>query len=345
MLMKNFVIDIHDKASTCGDISARAKVMLELVVDIKNNRMKETKGALSISASGSASLANALPPNAAHWFRGCDVQSVAIGGISWSKITQFDNKGFWWLQSREDNKRTEENTGKTADFNTSNVMDDPSDDTLRLLKLASKLRMSTDTRRSIFLAVMGSEDAIDAAEKLLRLNLKGSQEREIVRVTVECCMHESAWNQYYGILLTRLCTLAKGHRVTLNYCLWDFIKDPSARLNNGRKIAIFSKLCSYIVVSKALPLSSLIKISDLAGDDMDAREQLMWRTFFKSIFVTAKTNEDVRDLFARMAVSKEHKDLKKRTRMFLKHHVGPWLVERNEDDCAVICTQAENVLR
>lgn len=35
---------------------------------------------------------------------------------------------------------------------------------------------------------MGSEDCIDAAEKLLRLGLKGEQEREVVRVTVECCL-------------------------------------------------------------------------------------------------------------------------------------------------------------
>ncbi len=35
---------------------------------------------------------------------------------------------------------------------------------------------------------MGSEDCVDAVEKLLRLGLKGEQEREIVRVTVDCCL-------------------------------------------------------------------------------------------------------------------------------------------------------------
>jgi nucleolar MIF4G domain-containing protein 1 len=36
--------------------------------------------------------------------------------------------------------------------------------------------------------VMGSEDCVDAAERLLRLGLKGEQEREVARVIVECCL-------------------------------------------------------------------------------------------------------------------------------------------------------------
>lgn len=42
----------------------------------------------------------------------------------------------------------------------------------RLLQLAAAARMNTDTRRAVFCAVMGSEDATDAFERLLRLSLK-----------------------------------------------------------------------------------------------------------------------------------------------------------------------------
>ena len=45
-----------------------------------------------------------------------------------------------------------------------------------------------DVRRAAFCVIMGSEDCVDAVEKLLRLGLKGEQERELVRVTVECCL-------------------------------------------------------------------------------------------------------------------------------------------------------------
>ena len=384
-LMKEFVVDIHDKASreTDGDaesarLTTRARVMLDLVVDVKNNRMKDSdrKGVLAnLSGTSAATLANALPPNVAQWFRGSisKIEAVAIGGIPWSKVVRADNKGFWWLQGIHDVGKTKK--GAPTERETMDVIDvydlnevngfiDPSDTSeskAHLLKLAKKLRMSTDTRRAIFLAVMSSEDAIDAAEKLLRLNLKGSQEREIVRVIVECCMHEPAWNPYYGLLLTRLCTLAKGHRVTLNYCLWDLIKDANGndtaegvgangigggnKLKNGRQIAIFSRLCAHTVVSKALPLASLIKVSEFDACDMDTRELLMWKTFFKSVCGLPKTTDDVKDIFGRLADAKEHKSLKRNCREFLKYHVGPWLVEKGEDSAAVRCALAEKCLR
>ena len=41
-----------------------------------------------------------------------------------------------------------------------------------LLQLAAQQRMNTDVRRAVFCVIMGSEDYIDASEKLLSLPLK-----------------------------------------------------------------------------------------------------------------------------------------------------------------------------
>ena len=41
-----------------------------------------------------------------------------------------------------------------------------------LLKLAAAQRMSTDARRAAFCIIMGSEDFVDASDRLLRLPLK-----------------------------------------------------------------------------------------------------------------------------------------------------------------------------
>lgn len=41
-----------------------------------------------------------------------------------------------------------------------------------LLQLAAKQRMNTDVRRAVFCVIMGSEDFVDASERLLRLPLK-----------------------------------------------------------------------------------------------------------------------------------------------------------------------------
>lgn len=58
--------------------------------------------------------------------------------------------------------------------------------------------MNTDLRRSIFAALMGAGDAMDAADRLARLNLKGAQQtRECLRVLLECCLQEREYNTYY----------------------------------------------------------------------------------------------------------------------------------------------------
>lgn len=74
-----------------------------------------------------------------------------------------------------------------------------------LLALAARQRMNTDVRRSVFVAIVGSSDCEDALEKILRLNLKGAQEREIARVIVECCSQEASYNPYYAHLAERVC--------------------------------------------------------------------------------------------------------------------------------------------
>lgn len=118
--------------------------------------------------------------------------------------------------------------------------------------LSLSLHRAADVRRAVFCAVMGSEDCVDAVEKLLRLGLRGEQERELVRVTLECCLQarawccwrggcrmgggggaggcaaphwhhcpfcralqERAWNPYYAHLLLRLCGAGKNHKMTL----------------------------------------------------------------------------------------------------------------------------------
>ena len=43
-------------------------------------------------------------------------------------------------------------------------------------------------------------------------------------MTVECCLQERAWNGYYAQLLGSLVKQVKGHRITLQFCLWDLIK-------------------------------------------------------------------------------------------------------------------------
>ena len=59
--------------------------------------------------------------------------------------------------------------------------------------------------------------------------VQGEAQREVVRVTVECCLQEQTWNRYYAQLLSSLVRAVKGHRITLQFCLWDLIKQVPAQ--------------------------------------------------------------------------------------------------------------------
>lgn len=42
---------------------------------------------------------------------------------------------------------------------------------------------------------------------------QGEQERELVRVTLDCCLQEAAWNPYYAHLALKLTSASKSHKV------------------------------------------------------------------------------------------------------------------------------------
>ena len=71
--------------------------------------------------------------------------------------------------------------------------------------------------------------------------MQGEAQREVVRVTVECCLQERAWNGYYAQLLGSLVKTVKGHRITLQFCLWDLIK----AVRSFNRLPSFHR-CSYV---------------------------------------------------------------------------------------------------
>lgn len=129
------------------------------------------------------------------------------------------------------------------------------EETAALLRLAAAQRMNTDVRRAVFLAIMGSEDCVEAHEKLLRLPLRGEQEREVVRVLLHCCLAEASWNPFYGLLAVKLAVSSKGHRMTLQFALWDAFKD--LKQYSTPQLVSLARLTALLVAKHALPLVML----------------------------------------------------------------------------------------
>ncbi|ORZ30552.1 armadillo-type protein [Catenaria anguillulae PL171] len=140
----------------------------------------------------------------------------------------------------------------------------------KLLQLARAHGMNTDVRRAVFVAVMSAEDYLDAYERVTKLGLTEKQEREVVRVVVHCLQQEKAFNAYYAVLVQHLCSVKHAHKITLQYTLWDYLKDeagsaPEVLSGAGskeaakysRKLAIMAKLVAHLVRTGAVPMAVL----------------------------------------------------------------------------------------
>ena len=90
--------------------------------------------------------------------------------------------------------------------------------------------------------------------------MQGESEREVVRVSVECCLQERSWNPYYVHLLQRLLASSKAHRVTLQYCLWDQFK--LVEQTDMRRLINLAHLTGQLIASFTLP-SSILKVRAL----------------------------------------------------------------------------------
>lgn len=84
---------------------------------------------------------------------------------------------------------------------------------------------------------------------------QSESEREVVRVSMECCLQEGSWNPYYAHLLQRVVSASKAHRITLRYCLWDQFK--LVEQTDMRRLVNLAHLTGHLIATFALSLSSL----------------------------------------------------------------------------------------
>ena len=76
-----------------GGLSKRASLMLDLIVDIKNNR-PSAAGAKAKGTEGRRGGALAvLSPGVAKWVKGCGVDDICLRNLTWAKLLAPDKKG------------------------------------------------------------------------------------------------------------------------------------------------------------------------------------------------------------------------------------------------------------
>ncbi|KAJ7707589.1 hypothetical protein B0H17DRAFT_1166033 [Mycena rosella] len=211
-VVQNKISD-HDEA-----LSSRTRFMVETLTNLKNNKVKRNT---TLNQGGDA--VERMKKFLTGLGKNRHVMAHEPLRVSLQDLHSAESKGKWWLvgaawggdplvdRQDEASKSREEPLADSGNIS--------------LLKLARKQGMNTDIRRSIFVVLMSSDDYVDACERLSQLSLTEVQQREIVRVLLHCCGNEKSYNPYYTLVCQHLCRSSHSYKITLQFCLWDFLRD------------------------------------------------------------------------------------------------------------------------
>jgi len=200
------VLANQTKSGASAPVSSRTKFLLETLTALRANRMK---GAANSTTSGTIAESTTRMKK---FLSGLSKKRTTFPSepmrVGLEDIRQVGTKGKWWLvgSSWKNNMVGEESTRKSNSKSTADDMLEAEDE---LIKLARKNKMNTDVRRSIFVVLMSSEDYIDAFERLIKLNLKEVQQREIVRVILHCAGNVSLFDLVHQMIYSYIRGVSK----------------------------------------------------------------------------------------------------------------------------------------
>lgn len=231
LALKDIIGIVQTKVSNQDDIlNSRTRFMIETLTNLKNNKVKRTAGQQHQGGEAVERMKKFLSGLA----KKRHVLAHEPLRVSLEDLYTAKSKGKWWLVGaawggdplidRQDTTKADEKA-EASDVSSRT-----------LLRLARKQGMNTDIRRSIFIVLMSSDDYVDACERLSQLNLTEVQQREIIRVILRCCGNEKSYNPYYTLTAQHLCRTSHSYKVTLQFCLWDFLRDLGETTVGGAEV-------------------------------------------------------------------------------------------------------------
>lgn len=273
LALKEIVLLVQKKKAQDSKLSSssRAEYMLSAIMDLKNNKRRKQDDAFSEKTAKLRKLLGRIKSSAKS-----TKSSESSLRISLQDILDAETKGRWWKvgaswvgnQFRFSEDGTDSTQTKPESANMPSAAGSEENETL--LRLASKYRMNTDRKRSIFCIIMGGADCEDAFEKLCRTSmLHNRSERDTVRVLMECCGNEKAYNNFYGHLAHRMCEYQPQCRFSLQLAYWDAFKQFDTM--EPRKAANLAKLLFHLVAThQALKLTAVLKAVEIDEDMEEA---------------------------------------------------------------------------
>ena len=187
-----------------------------------------------------------------------------------------------------------------------------------LIDLASKMRMNTDSRKSIFCTIMSSSDYVDAFEKLAKLQMKSpTKERETAFVLCMCCLKEPQFNPFYAHVTARLIRQDRNYRMSVQCAIWDRMSAIVEGKFEKHQCINLGRFTSVLVKDKALSLGCLKK---LEFADMNKGMTLFLRTLIKDLLKEANDKERYAP-FTLIANDPKLSMVRESLRLFMHHFI------------------------
>jgi len=288
--LKTLILKIQAQASNSNEEDSRVQFMLEVLMAIKNNNVNKIP---NYDPSHFEHLKKGLK---SHLREGNFVTELKIG---YADLVQAETRGRWWIVGSAFTGELAGGQVQEKDERDFGVRKEKFSD--KLLDVARKMRMNTDTRRHIFCLIMTAEDYVDGAEKLVKLGTKNQMEREVVFVLTDCCMQETEYNPYYAHLAIKLANMDRKYRLATQFHIWDRLKQVKElkkfQLNNLARFTLFlvKEKAQSLGVLKVIEFAEMNKPNMrflktvLTGVLMDQEEQQVVASF-KAIAEQANLN-------------------------------------------------------
>ena len=311
----------------------RQEYILDLIYSWKNNKSK-TNTITSLFKSNFTLLKSNLKSKL------CSKSDRIL--LSWHDLIHTTQNRYWLVGTPQSKFLDQSSKGSTSSDSDAakNNNKTLSKQEIAILELAKKHRMVGDTRKSVFMVLMTCEDEEDALERLMDLNLKQKEEREILYVLVYCCLSENKYNPFYANLGLLLCNRNYNYKFTFQYHFWDQFKEIGKM--KLFKVKNFAEILSSLICNFALSLSvlkgmKLVNAGDVVirdeededeedeegeegeekGGGKEEKKRVFVRMLMRNIMMKSKEKVMI-DVFRRVSGNEELEDFREMMKMVLR---------------------------
>ncbi|KAG1656332.1 Nucleolar MIF4G domain-containing protein 1 [Nymphon striatum] len=310
-LLKEVISDLQGKAVTLitSEDQSRIRFMLDILMAIKNNNMQK------IPNYDPSRIEHLKKMSRSMIRKGSYISELRV---SLRDLLDVRERGRWWIvgsawSGQIDNVEENKKKRKEEIEGNQSVLEESVSE--KILDLAYKQRMNTDTRKNIFCIIMTAEDYIDAFTKLLKLGLKNQQEREIIFVCLDCCLQEKKFNPYYSFILEKLCTYERRFQMTMQCAIWDKLKETETL--SKTHWSNLAQLVSKLILRKGLCIS-VLKVIEFS--DMNKKLVRFLRQIFLSILLH-DSETACQEVFQKVPPSPKFRMFREGLRLFIRHFV------------------------